>query len=400
MIGWPLSRSCAVACLFGDESQQPILPHVMHMRRCTQPLPIFKHSSQPSIFSGSAVTSTRSRWLQMELPADMPSPLAFGVTLAPSGRVREHEGNREIARTVGPPGLDSEPGPAGLELELLAAELRADLNSERLALVERHVEPETLDRDGVRLPRAEADVHPLVPRIPASLVHEAPLVERRAQLTVDRGESVADEHLGHAPAVVVGRLQSGDVLDEVDPEQERVVSRKRSSQCCEEPSPLLGVQVADRASQEGDQTAATPWELAEMALEVTDDRMDEDSWVGGRDRLRARSQGMLAQVERNKALERAGGVERGQEETRVLRGPGAELDKRARLREPRDLARPGPQDLALAPREVVLRQPSDLLVQPRAPLVVEPDRRQLLHLGVQAPERRLVQDRATVVLVE
>src|SRR6266545_4757280 len=280
--------------------------------------------------------------------------LSLWCDLSSSGRVREHEGNREIARTVGPPGLDSEPGPAGLELELLAAELRADLNSERLALVERHVEPETLDRDGVRLPRAEADVHPLVPRIPASLVHEAPLVERRAQLTVDRGESVADEHLGHAPAVVVGRLQSGDVLDEVDPEQERVVSRKRSSQCCEEPSPLLGVQVADRASQEGDQTAATPWELAEMALEVTDDRMDEDSWVGGRERLR----------------------------------------------EPRDLARPGPQDLALAPREIVLRQPSDLLVQPRAPLVVEPDRRQLLHLGVQAPERRLVQDRATVVLVE
>jgi hypothetical protein len=76
------------------------------------------------------------------------------VTLASEGRVTEHEGNREIARTVGPPRLDPEPGLCGLELELLAAELRADLNSERLILVEYHVDLEALDRDGVRLPIA------------------------------------------------------------------------------------------------------------------------------------------------------------------------------------------------------------------------------------------------------
>jgi hypothetical protein len=61
--------------LFGEESQQPILPHVKHMRRWTQPLPIFRHSSQPSIVSGSSVTSTWSRWVQMGLVADMASPL-------------------------------------------------------------------------------------------------------------------------------------------------------------------------------------------------------------------------------------------------------------------------------------------------------------------------------------
>jgi len=70
MIGWPLSRPCAVACLFGDESQQPIFPHVMHMRRWTQRLPIFRHSSQPSMRSGNAVTSIWSRWLQIEPLAD------------------------------------------------------------------------------------------------------------------------------------------------------------------------------------------------------------------------------------------------------------------------------------------------------------------------------------------
>src|SRR5262245_13670532 len=54
-IGWPLSALCALACLFGDESQQPIFPQVMHIRRCTQALPIFRHSSQPAIFSGSEI---------------------------------------------------------------------------------------------------------------------------------------------------------------------------------------------------------------------------------------------------------------------------------------------------------------------------------------------------------
>src|SRR5437588_740115 len=268
MIGWPLSRPCAVACLFGDESQQPIFPHVMHMRRCTQPLPIFKHSSQPSIFSGSAVSSIWSRWLQIGELADTSHVLSVG----------KHKGDRKVTRMIGPPRLDPQPGPAGLELELFAAELRADLDSERLALLEGQVDLETLDRDAVRLPRAEADVHPLVLRIPARLVHEALLVERRV----------------------------------------------------------------------------------ELALEVTDDRMDEDPRIRGRDRLRARSQGLRAHVERNEALD----VERIQENTGVPCAAGAELDERARLSAPCDRARPGAEDLALPPRKVVLRKPGDLLVQP------------------------------------
>src|SRR5213080_3066312 len=96
------------------------------------------------------------------------------VTLASRGRVSDCEGDREIARVVGPPRLDPEPGSAGIELELLAAEFRADLDSQPLALLERHVEVETRDRDRVRLGRAGADVHPLLFGIPARLVDEAP----------------------------------------------------------------------------------------------------------------------------------------------------------------------------------------------------------------------------------
>ena len=32
-IGWPSSAACRLAWRFGDESQQPIFPHVSHMRR-------------------------------------------------------------------------------------------------------------------------------------------------------------------------------------------------------------------------------------------------------------------------------------------------------------------------------------------------------------------------------
>src|SRR6478752_4602956 len=216
------------------------------------------------------------------------------MTLASGGRVAKHERNRKIACTVGPPRLDPKPGLTRLELEPLAAEFRADLDPERLACFERQVEIETVERDGVCLPRAQAYVHPFVLRIPARLVDEALLLERPVQLPVDGGESVADECLSDAPTIVVRGLQSRSVLDEVDAEQKRVVLGERSAQRSEEPPALLGVQVPDRASQEGDQPAVVPSEHAKIAFEVTDDRMDEDPRVGGRDRLRARSQSLLA----------------------------------------------------------------------------------------------------------
>src|SRR5438552_6394483 len=103
MIGWPLSRPCAVACLFGDESQQPIFPHVMHMRRWTQPLPVFKHSSQPATGSGNAVTSISSRCVQLTR-ADMASPLVEHAAEQRDG---------EVAGVVGPPELGLQSGRGG-----------------------------------------------------------------------------------------------------------------------------------------------------------------------------------------------------------------------------------------------------------------------------------------------
>ena len=41
-------RGMALACLFGEESQQPTLPQVRQTRRCTHRRAVFRHSSQPA----------------------------------------------------------------------------------------------------------------------------------------------------------------------------------------------------------------------------------------------------------------------------------------------------------------------------------------------------------------
>ena len=47
MMGCLVVRKCAVACLFGDESQHPRWPQMRHVRRWTQRAPIFRQSSHP-----------------------------------------------------------------------------------------------------------------------------------------------------------------------------------------------------------------------------------------------------------------------------------------------------------------------------------------------------------------
>jgi hypothetical protein len=45
MIGWPLARQCADACLASESSQQPMWPHVAQRRRCTHHPPAASHSA-------------------------------------------------------------------------------------------------------------------------------------------------------------------------------------------------------------------------------------------------------------------------------------------------------------------------------------------------------------------
>ena len=65
MIGWPVAWKCAVACRFGELSQQPTSPQIMHSRRCTHLEPIFRHSEQPSVLDGVTSISIWSRCEQL-----------------------------------------------------------------------------------------------------------------------------------------------------------------------------------------------------------------------------------------------------------------------------------------------------------------------------------------------
>jgi hypothetical protein len=54
----------ALAWRLGEESQQPILPQVWHMRRWTHQPPVARHSSQPSTGPAGSVSLIWSSWVQ------------------------------------------------------------------------------------------------------------------------------------------------------------------------------------------------------------------------------------------------------------------------------------------------------------------------------------------------
>ena len=65
MIGWLVAWKCAVACLFGELSQQPTSPQTMHSRRCTHQPPVRRHSEQPSVLDGVTFRSIVSRCVRL-----------------------------------------------------------------------------------------------------------------------------------------------------------------------------------------------------------------------------------------------------------------------------------------------------------------------------------------------
>src|SRR5262249_39089358 len=129
---------------------------------------------------------------------------------------------------------------------------------------------------------------------------------RRAELAIDGVERVADERLGDAGGIVVRGLEPSGVLDEIEPEQERVVVGEHVRDGREESYASRGLEVSDRAAEERDQTLSGIVRAIEIAFEVADERGDDDVRIFDRDRLRARVQHLLADVERDELLERPG----------------------------------------------------------------------------------------------
>src|SRR5665213_4138981 len=59
MIGCAVSWKWAVACLPGELSQQPMWPHSVHRRRCTQCIPVSRHSTHPLPLGATSTMCSR-----------------------------------------------------------------------------------------------------------------------------------------------------------------------------------------------------------------------------------------------------------------------------------------------------------------------------------------------------
>ena len=130
--------------------------------------------------------------------------------------------------------------------------------------------------------------------VPERHVGEPADVEVGPEVAVEHPQAVADELLGDAAGVVVGRDQPVGVLDQVGAEQQPVAGLAGVGERAEEGAPLLDVEVADGAAEERDQLAVVTRQVGQVEREVADDRLDGHAVVGRRDLLGGVAQRALA----------------------------------------------------------------------------------------------------------
>jgi hypothetical protein len=211
-------------------------------------------------------------------------------------------------------------------------------------------------------------------------------VEVGAQLAVDDMEHVAVELGGDALRVVVGGFDDRRVLDEVGAEQEGVAGAQHAAHVAEQAPAASGWEVADRASQQGDQATATVgWRhLAQVALEVADDAVYLEPGVVVDQLVGGLAHHALGDVDRHVALR---ALHRVEQHPRLQRGAGAQLHQLAgRVGRRDDLGRASTQDRRLGAGGVVLGELADELEQLGAAGVVEVLGRDLLERLGQAVE--------------
>ena len=74
-------RACFEACLFGDESQHSVTPHVWHVRRCIHREPLFTHSEH-SRFAGCFTSLIREMSSQIAIVAPAPKDIRLRTAQA------------------------------------------------------------------------------------------------------------------------------------------------------------------------------------------------------------------------------------------------------------------------------------------------------------------------------
>ena len=209
-------------------------------------------------------------------------------------------------------------------------------------------------------------------------VVEGGRVEVRAQLAVDHMEDVEVELRGDAARVVIRRLEDGPVLDQIGAEQQMVLAGEQPGDRAQEALAAGGGEVADRAAEKRQQPRPPRrGQPVEVALEVADQPVDAQPRILAGQLCRALAHDALGHVDRHVALERAGGGHRVEQQARLRRAPGTQLDELARAGVGDQLRGDAFEDRPLGARRVVLRQLADLIEQRRAARVVEMLRWQL-----------------------
>ena len=154
----------------------------------------------------------------------------------------------------------------------------------------------------------------------------------------DDRERVANEPLGHAAAVVVGRLDQPRILDQIDSEQERshpAGSRLPPPRRARTGEGGRGCRRCSRGRRSG--VAPPGGNRVQVPLEVADDPCTRDRAIAGRNRLGARTQDLLAHVERDEALERAAALSASSSSRVLSELPAPSSTSGARLGRRRDL---------------------------------------------------------------
>ena len=226
---------------------------------------------------------------------------------------------------------------------------------------------------------AQPQVHPLHGAVPERDVAERAQVEVGAELPVEHPQAVAHEGLGRARRVLVGRDQPVDGLDQVGAQQQPVAGLQGVGQGAEERAALLGVEVADRAAEEGDHPAAArgPWrQVREVQGEVADERLHRQPGVAAAEHASGVAEGLLGDVDRHEPFESPRAGEGVEQHPGLVGGAAAELDDGGRVAGAHHVAGVADQDRALGLGGVVLREPGDLVEESRALVVVEPLRGQ------------------------
>ncbi len=209
-------------------------------------------------------------------------------------------------------------------------------------------------------------------------------IDAGAELPVHAREEVAGEGGGDAGGVVVGGLEHGAVLDQVDAEQEKIVRTEGGGEPPEKEIRIPRLEIADRAAEKDDHRRRGGAQQRKRFLVGAVDAEAMGAGVLPGDHPQGVTQGADADVDGNVAAAAVVGGAGPQQMPGLGRAAGAEFDQRHRTGAGQDVGGVALEDGGLGAGRVVLRLAGDLLVEGAAAGIVEKSAFELRRAAVEA----------------